>query len=143
MTASAKKLACEDRPVTEQLLARAAGGDENAFRELTDPFRRELQLHCYRILGSMQDAEDALQETMLSAWRGLGRFEGRTSLRSWLYRIATNRSLDALRATRRRPEDMLRMTGVPEPTRRTEPIWLEAFPDALLEGIPDEAPGPE
>jgi RNA polymerase sigma-70 factor (TIGR02960 family) len=134
---------CEDAGVIAQSLARARGGDEDAFRELTDPYRRELQLHIYRMVGSVQDAEDLLQETLLAAWRGLGQFEGRASVRAWLYRIATNRSLDALRASRRRPEDMLRMTGVPEPTRRTEPIWLEPFPDLLLEGIPDEAPGPE
>jgi RNA polymerase sigma-70 factor (ECF subfamily) len=134
---------CEDATVTERALARARAGDENAFRELTDPFRRELQLHAYRIIGSAQDAEDLLQETLLAAWRGLERFEGRASVRAWLYRIATNRSLDALRANRRRPEGVLRMTGVPEPTRRTEPIWLEPYPDALLEGVPDDAPGPE
>jgi RNA polymerase sigma-70 factor (TIGR02960 family) len=129
--------------VIEQSLARARDGDEDAFRELTDPYRRELQLHIYRIVGSVQDAEDLLQETLLAAWRGLGQFQGRASVRAWLYRIATNRSLDALRASRRRPEDMRRMTEVPEPTRRTEPIWLEPFPDILLEEIPDEAPGPE
>jgi len=129
--------------VIEQSLARARGGDEDAFRELTDPYRRELQLHIYRMVGSVQDAEDLLQETLLAAWRGLGQFQGRASVRAWLYRIATNRSLDALRASRRRPEHMRRMTEVPEPTRRTEPIWLEPFPDILLEGIPDEAPGPE
>ena len=129
--------------MTEQTLARARAGDEDAFRELTDPYRRELQLHVYRIVGSAQDAEDLLQETLLAAWRGLERFEGRASVRAWLYRIATNRSLDALRASRRRPEDLPRMTEVPEPTRRAEPIWLEPYPDVLLEGIPDEAPGPE
>src|SRR3954466_10868793 len=133
----------EDPTVTEQTLARARAGDEDAFRELTDPHRRELQLHIYRIVGSAQDAEDPLQETLLAAWRGLEQFEGRASVRAWLYRIATNRSLDALRASRRRPEDLQRMTGVPEPTRRPEPIWLKPFPDALLDGIPDEAPGPE
>ena len=127
----------------EQSLARARGGDEDAFRELTDPYRRELQLHIYRMVGSVQDAEDLLQETLLAAWRGLRQFQGRASVRAWLYRIATNRSLDALRASRRRPEDLRRMTEVPEPTRRSEPIWLEPFPDVLLEGIPDEAPGPE
>src|SRR5436309_2328227 len=84
-------------------LTRARAGDEQAFRALTDPYRRELQLHCYRILGSMQDAEDALQETMLAAWRGLDGFEERSSLRAWLYRIATNRCLNALRASARRP----------------------------------------
>src|SRR6202163_3758679 len=86
-----------------QMLDRARSGDEIAFRELTDPFRRELQLHCYRILGSVQDAEDVLQETMLAAWRGLSQYEGRASLRTWLYRIATNRCLNALRASGRRP----------------------------------------
>ena len=89
--------------MTEQLLTRAVEGDEEAFRELTDRYRRELQFHCYRILGSMQDAEDALQETMVSAWRGLARFEQRSQLRAWLYRIATNRCLDALRDAGRRP----------------------------------------
>jgi RNA polymerase sigma-70 factor (TIGR02960 family) len=130
-------------PKLSATLSRARAGDEDAFRELTDPYRRELQLHAYRIVGSAQDAEDLLQETLLAAWRGLEQFEGRASIRAWLYRIATNRSLDAVRANRRRPEDMQRLTGVPEPTRRTEPIWLEAYPDVLLEGIPDEAPGPE
>lgn len=129
--------------MTEQTLARARAGDEDAFRELTDPYRRELQLHVYRIVGSAQDAEDLLQETLLAAWRGLERFEGRSSVRTWLHRIATNRSLDALRASRRRPEHVQRMTEAPEPTRRAEPIWLQPYPDVLLEGIPDDAPGPE
>ena len=123
---------------TEQILARARAGDGDAFRELTDPYRRELQLHAYRIVGSAHDAEDLLQETLLAAWRGLEQFQGRASVRAWLYRIATNRSLDALRASRRRPEDQPQMSE-----RRTEPIWLEPFPDALLEGIPDQAPGPD
>src|SRR5947207_5807342 len=127
----------------EQTLTRARSGDETAFRELTDRYRRELQLHIYRIVGSTQDAEDLLQETLLAAWRGLEELEGRASMRAWLYRIATNRSLDALRASRRRPEASQRMTDVPEPTRRTEPVWLEPYPDVLLEGIRDEAPGPE
>jgi RNA polymerase sigma-70 factor (TIGR02960 family) len=131
------------RLMTEQALARARAGDEEAFRELTDPYRRELQLHIYRIVGSTLDGEDLLQETMFAAWRDLRRFEERASVRAWLYRIATNRSLDALRAIRRRPHDAQRMTGVPEPTRRADPIWLEPYPDVLLEGIPDEAPGPE
>jgi RNA polymerase sigma-70 factor (TIGR02960 family) len=128
---------------TDQMLARARAGDGDAFRELTDPHRRELQLHVYRIVGSADDAEDLVQETLLGAWRGLEQFQGRASVRAWLYRIATNRSLDALRASRRRPEDLQRMTEVTEPTRRTEPIWLEPFPDVLLEGVPDQAPGPE
>ena len=88
--------------MSERALSRAQAGDEEAFRELTDPYRRELQLHCYRILGSVQDAEDMLQETLLAAWRGLEHFEGRASLRAWLYRIATNRCLNALRASGRR-----------------------------------------
>jgi RNA polymerase sigma-70 factor (TIGR02960 family) len=129
--------------VTEETLARARSGDEDAFRELTDPYRRELQVHIYRIVGSAQDAEDLLQETMLAAWRGLDHFEGRASVRAWLYRIAANRSLDALRAGRRRPDGRQRMTEVPEPTRHAEPIWLEPYPDVLLEGIPDDAPGLE
>jgi len=129
--------------VTEQTFGHTRAGDEDAFGELTDPYRRELQLHIYRIVGSTQDAEDLLQETLLAAWRGLEQFEGRASVRAWLYRIATNRALDALRANRRRPEDLQRMTNVPEPTRRTDPIWLEPYPDVLLEGVPDEAPGPE
>ena len=128
--------------MTEETLARARAGDEQAFRDLTDPYRRELQLHIYRIVGSTQDAEDLLQETLLAAWRGLGQFEERASLRAWLYRIATNRSLDALRANRRRPEDQP-MPQFPPPTRWSEPVWLEPYPDVLLEGIPDEAPGPE
>jgi RNA polymerase sigma-70 factor (TIGR02960 family) len=134
---------CEDASVTEQILARARAGDGDAFRELIDPYRRELLLHAYRIVGSTQDAEDLLQETLLAAWRDLEQFQGRASVRAWLYRIATNRSFDALRARRRRPEGGQRMADVPEPTRRTEPIWLEPFPDVLLEGIADQAPGPE
>ena len=114
--------------MSDSTLARARAGDQEAFRALTDPYRRELQVHVYRIVGSTQDAEDLLQETLLAAWRGLDRFEERASVRAWLYRIATNRSLDALRASGRRLED---------------PIRLEPYPDALLEGIPDGGPGPD
>ena len=103
------------------------------FRELTERHRRELQLHCYRMLGSVQDAEDMVQETLLAAWRGLEDFEGRASLRSWLYRIATNRCLNALRDRSRRPREVPIMADAPEPTRMVEPIWLEPYPDALLE----------
>src|ERR1700735_3554247 len=103
----------EDASVTEQTLTRAREGDDDAFRELTDPYRRELDLHIYRIVGSRHDAEDLLQETLLAAWRGLERFEERASVRAWLYRIATNRSLDSLRATRRRPDEQ-RMPQMPE-----------------------------
>src|SRR3954464_2925349 len=132
-----------DARVTEQTLASARGGDEAAFRELTDPYRRELQLHIYRIVGSAQDAEDLLQETLLAAWRGLEQFEGGAAVRAWLDRIAPNRSLDALRAGRRRPEDLQRMTEMPEPTRYGEAVWLQPYPDVLLEDVPDQAPGPD
>jgi RNA polymerase sigma-70 factor (TIGR02960 family) len=125
----------------ETTIGRARAGDEQAFGELTDPYRRELQLHCYRILGSLQDAEDLLQETLLAAWRGLDQFEGRSSLRAWLYRIATNRCLNALRDSSRRSPDPRR--DLPRPTRMSEPLWLEPYPDVLLEGIADHAPGPE
>jgi RNA polymerase sigma-70 factor (TIGR02960 family) len=126
----------------EGTLSRARAGNEEAFRELTEPHRRELQLHCYRILGSMQDAEDMVQETLLAAWRSLEAFEGRSSVRTWLYRIATNRCLNALRARSRRPREVQAMGDSPEPTRRTEPIWLEPYPDVLLEELPDRSPGP-
>src|SRR6201999_2091375 len=109
----------QDADVTEPALTRARAGDEDAFREPTAPHRRELQVHIYRIVGSAQDAEDLLQETLLAAWRGLEQFEGRASVRAWLYRIATNRSLDALRASRRRPEDQ-RTSQMPAPTRWSE-----------------------
>jgi RNA polymerase sigma-70 factor (TIGR02960 family) len=131
---------------TSTALARARAGDGEAFRELTDPYRGELQLHCYRILGSIQDAEDMLQETMLAAWRALDRFEGRASMRAWLYKIATNRCLNALREAGRRPERAARADSAfvaPEPTRRSEPLWLQPYPDALLDDLADVAPGPE
>ena len=129
----------------EVVLARAREGDEEAFGALTDPYRRELQIHCYRILGSLQDAEDAVQETLLSAWRGLSGYEERASLRSWLYRIATNRCLNMLRNSSRRERAVLgdAIPDAPEPSRRAEPIWLQPFPDDLLEGLPDRAPGPD
>jgi RNA polymerase sigma-70 factor (TIGR02960 family) len=129
--------------LSEATLARARAGDGQAFGELTDPYRRELQLHCYRILGSVQDAEDLLQETMLAAWRGLERFEGRSSLRAWLYRIATNRCLNVLRDSGRRPRQTPSATSLPEPTRLGEPVWIEPYPDVLLEDLPDRVPGPE
>src|ERR1700737_1548534 len=176
---------CEDPSVTERALALARAGDEDAFRELTDPYRHELQLHCYRIVGSTQDAEDPcpgtppaagrgdavpeltdpsrhevqlhcyrivgstqdaedlVQETLLAAWRGLEQFGERASIRTWLYRIATNRSVEPLRATARRPQSLEPMTDLPEPSRVTEPVWFEPYPDVLLEGLADVAPGPE
>jgi RNA polymerase sigma-70 factor (TIGR02960 family) len=123
-------------------LARARAGDEAAFRELTEPQRRELQVHCYRILGSVQDAEDLVQETLLAAWRSLEAFEGRASVRAWLYRIATNRCLNALRDRSRRPQEVQAMAEPLEPTRRTEPLWVEPYPDILLENTPDGSAGP-
>jgi DNA-directed RNA polymerase specialized sigma24 family protein len=101
--------------LTERLLARASAGDEHAFGELTDPHRRKLQLHCFRIVGSAQDAEDLLQETLLAAWRGLERFQGRTSVRAWPSRIATSRCLTALRDSGRRPQEVPSMVEPPEP----------------------------
>jgi RNA polymerase sigma-70 factor (TIGR02960 family) len=132
--------------VATTVLDRARSGDGEAFRELTDPYRRELQLHCYRMLGSVQDAEDMVQETLLGAWRGLGQFEERASVRSWLYKIATNRCLNALRDAGRRPAAVATYqwsAPPPEPTRRTEPLRLQPYPDALLDDLPDAAPGPE
>jgi RNA polymerase sigma factor (sigma-70 family) len=133
------------RVATADLISRARAGDGDAFRELTEPHRRELQLHCYRMLGSFQDAEDALQDTLLAAWQGLGGFEERASLRTWLYRIATNRCLNALRSASRRPAKAWDLPQVepPEPTRLGEVVWLEPFPDALLEGAIAVPLGPE
>jgi RNA polymerase sigma-70 factor (ECF subfamily) len=128
--------------VIEELLARARSGDEDAFRELTEPHRRELHVHCYRIVGSVQDAEDLVQETLLAAWRGLDGFELRSSPRAWLYRIATNRCLNALRATARRPR-LAPVDELPEPTRAAGLVWLQPYPDVLLDDLPDQAPGPE
>jgi RNA polymerase sigma-70 factor (TIGR02960 family) len=131
--------------VSTDLIDRARVGDEQAFGELVGPFRRELQLHCYRILGSAVDAEDALQETLLAAWQGLAGFEGRSSLRVWLFRIATRRCLNALRSESRRPQMAWPPPGVrpPAPTVMGEVAWLEPYPDLLLEGLADTAPGPE
>ncbi len=133
------------RVTAADLIARARAGDGEAFRELTEPYLRELQVHCYRMLGSFEDAEDALQNTLLTAWQGLGGFEGRASLRTWLYRVATNRCLDARRAASRRPAKEWDVPGVepPEPTRLGEVVWLQPFPDALLEGVIDGPLGPE
>jgi RNA polymerase sigma-70 factor (TIGR02960 family) len=130
--------------VTVDLIGRARAGDGEAFGELIGPFERELRVHCYRMLGGLQDAEDALQDTLLAAWQGLPGFEARASLRTWLYRVATTRCLNALRSARRRPA-VSPPPGLspPEPTRLGEVVWLEPYPDLLLEGLPDSAPGPE
>ena len=118
------------------LLDAARRGDEAAFEQLVTPHRAELHAHCYRMLASVQDAEDALQEALLGAWRGLGRFEGRSSLRSWLYTVATNA---CLRLVERRPKLVLPVDygpaadphdGLGEPVH--EPLWVEPYPDAGL-----------
>src|ERR687898_243755 len=127
-------------------LAAALAGDETGFRRLVEPHRRELHAHCYRMLGSVHDAEDALQDTLLRAWRGLPRFEGRSSARSWLYRIATNTCLDAIA---RRPKRVLPIdygpptdphVGPGEPV--VESVWVEPYPDERL-GLEDGFAGPE
>ena len=121
----------------------ARAGDEQAFRELTAPYLVELHVHCYRMLGSLVDAEDLLQETLAAAWRGLKGFVGRSSLRTWLYRIATNRCLNAVRdAKRRRPAEPIPPFDPPEPSRQGEVTWLQPYPDAWLEQIADMSPGP-
>jgi RNA polymerase sigma-70 factor (ECF subfamily) len=141
------------------LLSLAQAGDGEAFGRLTEPFRHELQVHCYRMLGSAHDAEDLLQETLIAAWRGIGRFEGRSSLRAWLYRIATNQCLNALRADKARALAARRgapvapgvpgagapgpSAALPPPATDDEPTWLEPYPDELLAGLPDVTPGPE
>jgi RNA polymerase sigma-70 factor (ECF subfamily) len=132
--------------VTADLLSRARAGDGEAFRELAESHRRELQVHCYRMLGSFADAEDAVQETMLAAWQGIGGFaEERASLRTWLYKIATSRCLNARRAASRRPAREWDMSQFepPVPTPRDEAVWLQPFPDAFLEGAVDQPLGPE
>jgi RNA polymerase sigma-70 factor (TIGR02960 family) len=131
--------------VAADLMSRARAGDSAAFRELTGPYWRELQVHCYRMLGSFQDAEDALQDTLLAAWQGLAGFEGRASLRTWLYRIATNRCLNARRSAGRRQakEWDVPQVDLAEPTRLGEVVWLEPYPDVLLEGGIDVPLGPE
>ena len=126
----------------DDLLGLARGGDREAFRALVDPHRAELQAHCYRMLGSPQDAEDAVQETLLKAWMALAGFEGRSSVRTWLYRIATNQCLNQLRAAqRRRPAD--EPAPAAPPTGEDTVRWLQPYPDELLADIPDDRPGPE
>src|ERR1700693_1105069 len=127
------------------LVSKAQGGDDDAFRKLIEPHRRELQVHCYRMLGSFQDAEDALPDTLLAAWQSSGGFEGRASLRTWLYRIATNRGLNARRSASRRPAKEWDVPKVapPEPTRLAEVLRLASHPDSLLEGAIDMPLGPE
>ena len=131
---------------TADLITRAQAGDHDAFRDLVQGHSHELQVHCYRILGSLQDAEDALQETLVSAWRNLGEFGQRSSLRTWLYQIATNRCLSMLRAGSRRPRIVppLPEATLPEPAGTGDaPPWLEPYPDVLLDHLADQRPGPE
>ncbi len=117
---------------------------EVTFEDLVAEHRRELLVHCYRLLGSVTDAEDVLQEVLLAAWRGLDGFEGRASPRSWLYRIATNRCLNALRARGRRiPPEPQPPFQPPEPSRRSHVTWLQPYPDALVEHVPDNDREPE
>jgi RNA polymerase sigma-70 factor (ECF subfamily) len=129
-----------------RLLEAARAGDEEAFAGLVAPYQPQLRAHCYRMLGSLTDAEDALQETLLRAWSGLERFESRSSLRSWLYRIATNASL---RMIEKRPKRVLPIDYGPaadphaafgEPL--TESVWLEPYPDAEL-GVEAALLGPD
>ena len=128
-----------------RVLGAARRGDEDAFRRLVEPHRRELHAHCYRMLGSLQDAEDALQETLLRAWRGLGGFEDGKPLRPWLYKIATNASLDAMA---KRPKRVLHLDAPPwQPadgpgTPLLESIWIDPYPDEHL-GLADGYAAPE
>ena len=126
-------------------MPRAQAGDPDAFAELVEGHRRELELHCYRILGSAQDAEDTVQETFLAAWQHIAGFEVRSSVRTWLYRIATNRCLDALRTVRRRqpPRMTVPADAYLEPNAASDVMWLEPYPDLLLEQVADTAPGPD
>lgn len=125
------------------LLTEARQGDAEAFGELTEPYRQELQVHCYRLVGSVAEAEDLVQETLLAAWRGIDRFGGRSSVRTWLYKIATNRCLNAMRDHSRRPQEVTETsrTTLPETSRLCEVPWLEPYPD-VAEGF-DAPPGPE
>jgi len=125
-------------------LGRAQAGDGRAFAELVEPHRRELHVHCYRMLGSFDDAEDAMQETLLAAWRGLAAFAARSSVRTWLYRVATNTCLNVLRTGTRRPQMASTLPpSAPEPTGSEKVTWLQPYPDVLLDTLPDDAPGPE
>ena len=139
-----------DMPDSATDVTLAKLGDRDAFQRLAEPYRRELQLHCYRMLGSLQDAEDLVQEAFLRAWRGLDGFEGRSSFRTWLYRIATNVCLNALagRARRVLPEVQGQPSDQPfdrmlERGPAADIPWLQPYPDDALQGIADPAPGPE
>ncbi len=126
------------------LLPAVRAGDEAAFQRLTDKYRRELLVHCYRMLGSLDDAEDMLQETLLRAWRGLESFQGRSPVRSWLYKIATNVCLDLIASRKRRALPNLALAaanpGDPLPGPSEELVWLEPVPDALIDLRPSANP---
>lgn len=128
----------------ETLMGRARSGDGAAFAELVEPYRRELHVHSYRMLGSFDDADDAVQETLLAAWRGFATYQARASVRTWLYQVATNTCLNLLRTASRRPQMADPLPGsAPAPTGSTEVTWLQPYPDALLDGIPDDQAGPD
>ena len=131
-------------PTTAHVLQQAQHGDEDAFAHLVTPYRRELHVHCYRMLGSFDDAEDALQDTLLAAWRGIGGFRAEASVRTWLYRLATNTCLNRRRTTSRRPQAAAPPPGTAPPPNGTDPVtWLQPYPDALLDALPEPSPGPE
>ena len=129
--------------MTAELIDLARAGDGDAFRRLVGPYQRELQVHCYRMLGSVQDAEDGTQDALLAAWQGLGGFQERASIRTWLYRVVTTRCLNARRSARRRGMGALPGPQPPQPTRLGEVTWLEPCPDDLLDGLAYAGPGPE
>ena len=129
--------------VDSDTLARACAGDEHAFQELIEPHRAELHVHCYRMLGSVTDADDQVQETLVAAWRHLARFEQRSSLRTWLYRIATRRCLNAIRDRARRiPPAPVAPFSTPTPSRQNDVTWLQPYPEVLLAELPDATPDP-
>src|ERR1700761_4832761 len=130
--------------MANELLDQARAGDREAFAALVEPHRGELQVHCYRMLGSLQDAEDAVQETLLAAWLALAGFEERSSPRTLLYRIPTHRCLTQLRSATRRPTTAATLPApAPQPSGRGEVLWLQPYPDVLLDALVDDAPGPE
>ena len=130
--------------MTTTLLELARTGDDEAFRQLINPYERELRAHCYRMLGSIHDAEDAWQESLLAAWQNLRGFQGRASIRTWLYRVVTSRCLNAQRSVRRRPPATPRSDREPpQPTRLGELTWIEPYPDSWIDEVADETPGPE
>src|SRR5579872_1062133 len=133
----------DDGGMQAVLLSRARSGDDVAFEQLVRPHVRELQAHCYRILGSIADAEDAFQESLTAAWKGLDGFEGRASFRTWLYKIATGRCLNMVRSGKRAPSLTLIEGTPPKPSRLGEVLWLEPYPDAMLADVADPRAGPE